>query len=69
MKVRVLWVEPADRLFTLGEVYDLADGKDWIAAGSAEEVKDKDVDALADPRPVPEAEVVTGGDETTAGNA
>ena len=53
MKVRALWVPPAEKNFVLGEVYDLADGADWVSAGNAEPV-DAKTKALPDPRPAPE---------------
>jgi hypothetical protein len=53
MKVRLLWAAPGSPL-KCGEVYDLADGAELIAAGDAEKAA-KGVPALADPRPQPEA--------------
>ena len=49
MKVRVLWVPPSSQAFTLGEVYDLPDGAEWVSAGNAEAV-DAKTKALPDPR-------------------
>lgn len=52
MKVRMLWTAPGGPL-VCGEVYDLADANQFIAAGDAEKVG-KGVAALPDPRPQPE---------------
>ena len=58
MKVRMLWKEPGNKDFELGEVYDLADGADFVSGGHAEEVQGK-VKALPDPRSAPTAEAAT----------
>jgi hypothetical protein len=52
MKVRMLWAAPGGPL-VCGEVYDLADAAQFIAAGDAEKAG-KGVAALPDPRPQPE---------------
>jgi hypothetical protein len=64
MKVRVLWVPPAERLIKCGEVYDLptAYAEQLIAAGEAEKVAGK-TDALPDPRPAPEPAAEAAADE------
>lgn len=52
MKVRVLYVPPAERFLQSGRVYDLADGGHLIALGDAE--ASPDTPAEADPRPAPD---------------
>lgn len=49
MKVRLLWAAPGSPL-KCGEVYDLADGAQLVAAGDAEAVG-KSEKAEPDPRP------------------
>ena len=71
MKVRMLWTAPGGPL-VCGEVYDLADADQFIAAGDAEKAG-KGVAALPDPRPQPEpaevAEVVEVVEATETSDA
>jgi hypothetical protein len=71
MKVRMLWAAPGGPL-VCGEVYDLADADQFIAAGDAEKAA-KGVAALPDPRPQPEpvelADVVEEADAVEASDA
>jgi hypothetical protein len=53
MKVRILWVPPGPGPFIIGEVYDLADGQNFVDGSTAEAVDSK-TKALPDPRPASE---------------
>lgn len=67
MKVRVLWVPPAERFLKSGKVYNLADdeAQALISGGEAEKAGD-DAEAEDDPRPPPEPEPAAEPGEAAA---